>query len=103
MIVLASAFFAIAFLFLMTGTALGASVEVTCIGDATAKSQAIFLHGIITETNEKGPQPNYRTLLDRVAKDGNLRIAMPVSKDPCRGDSKKRCWTGNEGKDIAAI
>ncbi len=103
MLFFASAFSSFAFTFLATSAALAGSIEITCIGDATAKSQAIFLHGFITETKEKGPQPNYRTLLDRVAKDGNLRIAMPVSKDPCRGDSKKRCWSGNDGKEIAAI
>ena len=101
---LASAFSSfLIFTFLMTSTALADSIEITCIGDATAQSQAIFLHGFITETKEKGQQPNYRTLLDRVAKNGNLRIAMPVSKDPCRGDSKKRCWSGNDEKEIATI
>jgi surfactin synthase thioesterase subunit len=75
----------------------------TCIGATNAKRQAIFLHGIITETKGKGPQPNYLTLLDRVAKDADMRIAMPVSKAPCRGDSNKRCWSGNDGKEITAI
>jgi len=87
---------------ILTSNLASAKVEITCIGAADAKNQVIFLHGIITET-KTGPQPNYRTLLDQVAKDANLRIAMPISKDSCRGDTKKRCWVGNNGKQISTI
>jgi hypothetical protein len=88
---------------LIVSPALASAIDMTCIGNANAKRQAIFLHGIITETKGKAPQPNYQTLLERVAKDADLRIAMPVSKAPCRGDSTKRCWTGNDAKEITAI
>jgi hypothetical protein len=88
---------------LLSNTAAAISLDMTCIGDPNAKTQAIFLHGFITETKGKGPQPDYSIQLTQVAKKGNLRIAMPVSKDPCRGDPKKKCWSGNDGKEIAAI
>jgi hypothetical protein len=88
---------------LMSKTASAISLDMTCLGDPKAKNQAIFLHGFITEIKGKGPQPDYRIQLGQVAKDANLRIAMPVSKDPCRGDVNKRCWSGNNGKEIAAI
>ena len=87
----------------MANPASAINLDMTCIGDPNAKTQAIFLHGFITKTKGKGLQPDYSIQLERVAKDANLRLAMPVSKDPCRGDVNKRCWSGNDGKEIAAI
>jgi len=85
--------------FFLPHPAFAISLETTCIGHTGAKNQAIFLHGIITEA-KSGPQPNYRPLLEQVAKEARVRIAMPESKDPCRGDSKKRCWAGSNGEEL---
>lgn len=88
---------------LASNVASAITLNTKCIGDPNAKTQAIFLHGFVTETKGKGPQPDYSIQLEQVAKDANLRIAMPVSRDPCRGDANKRCWSGNDGKEITAI
>lgn len=77
------------------------SFPTNCVGKAGASRNLIFLHGIMP----RGPVPpelDYEPELGALAKELDLRIALPRSTTYCKGSKDKYCWTGETAPEIAA-
>ena len=80
------------FLTLACGTSAASVPESTsCIGPQAAKKFFIYLHGV--DSNPPSQQElNNRALLEKVAQQKNIRIALPRASMTCPNQPNSYCW-----------
>jgi predicted esterase len=66
-------------------------LEVSCLGPENAKSYVIYLHGIDSPAPSAQEVENRRILSD-LAKQDDIRIALPRAKSACPTQFGSQCW-----------
>ncbi len=74
-------------------------LDVLCLGEESALLFGAYLHGMDTIDPSKQELEN-RKLLDTIAKELNMRIAIPRSKDSCSPTKEKTCWIQSSREDV---
>ncbi|APR80738.1 Hypothetical protein A7982_06085 [Minicystis rosea] len=73
-----------------------------CLGPADARGFAVYLHGVDAERPSAQEIEN-RRVLDRIAAERSLRIAVPRATRPCPNQPGSICWGwAFDDKEIAA-
>ncbi len=67
------------------------STDTICIGSPDAKSFAVYLHGVDGVTASSQELGN-RKVLESLAKNLSMRIALPRASKACPNDASSLCW-----------
>ena len=74
-----------------------AFAKTECFGDLKASHHVIYLHGFEDPKQRSPEEDENRRILERLAREKNLRIALPQAPTCPNG---KKCWSGKNEQDI---
>ncbi len=91
-------------IFLISSIGSAAFCSTDCIGPETATKYIVYLHGMDTVLPSPQERGN-RSILEELAKNLNIRFALPRATDKCPTNPQQICWTwaAKTGADLAPV